>query len=707
MKLTELRIIAREKGITGRSKTNKKQLAKAICEFKSQSERVLSLAIAKHNRQPFNTLNLQFFAEVESEYLKGLNDNQKEAVRTIDGVVRILSVAGSGKTSVLTKRTAYMINEVGIDADRILLTTFTNKASDEMEERLKTMLDMFSLNDLTLGTFHSIGYRLLREYRQHTDYNRGLSNPSEVIMQTWEQIKLSQDIIKQFKNKFANNRSLHDAIDGMKVPFCLSAVSSFKNRNLSPLEALSVCDHNNPKEKLYTEFYVEYEDRKKKVQKIDFDDMLFLTVRLLKKSDTVLKSVQSKWDYIMVDEAQDNNRLQYMLLNMISFPKRNIFLCGDDDQSLYGFRYASPQSFMDFDKDYEQVKDIYLPYNYRSNIDILETANKLIFHNNNRIDKRLIPASDDNSESVFFETYMDEDEEAEKVIASIRESITLGDKYSDNSCLFRTNAQTRAMEDKLIYSGIPYKLHGGKSFYDRKEIKDLIAYFKLAHNTKDNKSFKHIYNKPNRYLGNEFYAMVKKGKSHYETMKESMYTMSNNYQRGVNQIVNIIKHIQGGNAINRKLSSSLQYILDSGYREWVMQDVDNSEDNPILENIETLNYLLSKFTSLDEFINHLKKIEEVKKEDKGNTVHLMTIHKSKGLEFKNVYVLGVSESILPHARALEEDTTGLAIEEERRLCYVAVTRAEKACRISSLINYNGKIAGDSRFIDEMGLYERS
>lgn len=333
MKLTELKVIAKEKDITGRSKMNKAQLIEAICNLtKSQSERAMELAKKKHNRKPFYRLNLQFFAE-ESEYLTGLNDNQKEAVQTIDGTVRILSVAGSGKTRVLTNRTAYMINEKEIDAERILLTTFTNKAKDEMEERLSSMLNMFDLNELTLGTFHSIGYKLLREYRKKTDYNRGLANPSTAILQVWQQVKIAQDVIKRFKSKYASNRNMHDAVDSMKVPMCLRAVSSFKNRNIAYREALALVDNNNMKEKLYTEFYAEYEEQKLKQQQIDFDDMLFLTVRLLTKHNSVLKSVQKKWDYIMVDEAQDNNKLQYMLLKMISHPKRNVFIVGDDDQS--------------------------------------------------------------------------------------------------------------------------------------------------------------------------------------------------------------------------------------------------------------------------------------------------------------------------------------------------------------------------------------
>lgn len=261
---------------------------------------------------------------------------------------------------------------------------------------------------------------------------------------------------------------------------------------------------------------------------------------------------------------------------------------------------------------------------------------------------------------------MDEDEEAEYVMDKIFELTNDNkNKYSDIACLFRTNAQSRAIEDKLIYNGIPYKLHGGHSFYDRAEIKDLIAYFKLAYNVNDNASYKRIYNKPNRYLGNAFYDMVRKGKSHYNTMKESQYTMTKSFQQGSMQLISIITAIQNNNANKQRLTKSLGMILDSGYREWLMKDdVDDSADNPKLENIETLNYLISKFDSLDDFMVHLKRIEETRKEDRGNVVHLMTIHKSKGLEFKNVFTLGVSETILPHGRALEESVDGKALEEE-------------------------------------------
>lgn len=351
MKLTEIKVIAKEKNIVGRSKMNKAQLIEAICKLIiPQSQKVLDLAKKKHNRKPFYRMNLQFFAnEDESIYVKGLNDNQKEAVLTIDGTVRILSVAGSGKTKVLTNRTAYMINEKGIRPSRVMLTSFTNKASEEMRERLSSMLSEFDLDSITLGTFHSIGFKLLREYRKHTEYNKGLVNPSKVILQTWQQIKIAQDIIKNFKYKYSNVREMHDIVDSIKVPMYLKAVSSYKNMNISTTELHKLGDDsNNKKVKLYKEFYVAYEEQKKKQQQIDFDDMLYLTVRLLSENEDVLESCQNKWDYIMVDEAQDNNILQYDIINMISYPKRNLFVVGDDDQcSPQGNKVLTTNGYVD------------------------------------------------------------------------------------------------------------------------------------------------------------------------------------------------------------------------------------------------------------------------------------------------------------------------------------------------------------------------
>jgi DNA helicase II / ATP-dependent DNA helicase PcrA len=716
MKLQELTLkqlykMAQEKEVTGRSKMNKPELIKALSalEPKTQVEKAKQFIKTKSAKKPFYkglNLNLQFFSDnLYDSLLEGLNDNQKEAVTTIEGTSQICSVAGSGKTRVLTNRTAYMIAK-GIDPETIMLTTFTSKASKEMEERLTQLITADQLGKLTLGTTHSIGLSFLKEYKERTEFPNALVNLRDGLLQGWKQTKLVKDIVKQLEEKYKRNAEMSLALGQIHAPMFSSVVGSYKNNNLSPDEVWSIPedDNNNAKVQLYKEFYNMYEYEKKRTQKIDFDDMLFLSVRLLKENPDVLRVYQNRFQYIMVDEAQDNNLLQYELIKMLSHPHYNLFLVGDDDQSMYKFRGASPESFIGFKKDYREVKQIFLPLNYRSNAEILETANKLIHYNKNRIAKRLIPANNSTDKSVFYEGYSNEDQEASEVVRRIQEEVEEGEAiYKEIACLFRTNAQSRAIEDQLIIKGIPYVLHGGVSFYERAEIKDLISYLKLAYNSADNESFKRIYNKPNRYLGNAFYDKVSKGKSHYETMRTTSNSFARNQQNGIMDIVNTIEGVKRLLGNGNSLEDALKFILSKGYKEWMLGEDFNSEaDSPKLENIATLEYLLSHFDKLDEFMEHLDKVTNAKKES-ANSVQLMTIHKSKGLEFKTVFVMGVSENLLPHYRALEEASDSKLAEEERRLCYVAVTRAERKCFISSVLTYNGKDAGASRFIDEMGL----
>jgi DNA helicase II / ATP-dependent DNA helicase PcrA len=709
--LKELYAMAKEQNITGRSKMNKEELIIALTAVqpKSQIEKAKELIKAKASKKPFfkglMKPNLQMFAS-ESKFVEGLNDNQKEAVLTVDGTIQICSVAGSGKTRVLTNRTAHMIKDKGINPQRIMLTTFTSKASKEMEARLEQMISKEELTNLTLGTTHSIGLSFLKEFKELTEFPNALDNLKTGLLQGWKQTKLVKDIIKQLEQKYNRSYDMKLALQQIKPPMFSKVVSAYKNDNLSPVEVWHVGgdDNNNAKVQLYKEFYNMYEYEKRKMQVIDFDDMLYLSVRLLQENKKVLEILQNRFDYIMVDEAQDNNLLQYQLVKMLAYPQYNLFLVGDDDQSMYKFRGASPESFIGFKKEYKEVKQIFLPLNYRSHKDILETANKLIHNNYDRIEKKLIPANENTSKSVFYNLYGNEDQEAEEIVREIIHlKETEENQYKDIACLFRTNAQSRAIEDQLIIKGIPYVLHGGTSFYERAEIKDLIAYLSLAYNSEDNSAFKRIYNKPNRYLGNAFYERVSTGKSHYETMKSVAHTFYKNQQQGINDIIHTIEGIKNLISDGKSLEDTLKFILNKGYKDWLLgEDFNSDADSPKLENIATLEYLLSHFDTLEEFMNHLEKVINNKKES-SNSVQLMTIHKSKGLEFPTVFVMGVSENTMPHVRALEEATDNKPLEEERRLCYVAVTRAEKKCYISSTLTYNGKDAGESRFIDEMGL----
>lgn len=714
--LKELYTMAQELNLAGRSKMNKEQLISAITAMQpvSQLDKVKTLIEKKASRKPFYKglkLNLQFFAEPvnaysDSKYVQGLNDNQREAVMTVDGTVQICSVAGSGKTRVLTNRTAHMINDRKIDPSTMMLTTFTSKASKEMEERLSSMISKGDMSLLTLGTTHSIGLSFLKEWKELTEYPTALANLYKGLLQGWKQTKLIKDIVKKLEDKYKRSTEMNIALGTIKPPMFMKVVSSYKNQNLSPVEVWHVGgdDNNNPKVQLYKEFYNMYEYEKRAMQMIDFDDMLYLSVRLLQEQPKVLETLQRRYKYIMVDEAQDNNLLQYELIKMLAYPEYNLFIVGDDDQSMYKFRGASPESFIGFKNEYREVKQIFLPLNYRSHAEILETANKLIHQNIDRISKKLIPANNTMVKSVFYNTYSNEDHEAEEIVREILRKEEMNEtKLKDIACLFRTNAQSRAIEDQLIIKGIPYVLHGGVSFYERAEIQDLIAYLKLAYNTADNSAFKRIYNKPNRYLGNAFYDKVSNGKSHFETMQAVSHQFSRGQQQGIMELEQIVKTMKKMAGNKEPLENLLKHVLEKGYKEWLLgEDFDSEADSPKMENINTLEHLLTHFDTLEEFMNHLDKVTGNKKEDE-NSVQLMTIHKSKGLEFKTVFVMGVSEGILPHFRALEEAVDNKPIEEERRLCYVAVTRAEQECYISSINTYNGKSAGESRFIDEMGL----
>lgn len=696
--IKELQAMAREMNLSGRSKMNKAELVLAI---------TASQNVSQLDAETSANMDLQFFAqEVESEYVVGLNDSQKEAVLTIDGTIQICSVAGSGKTRVLTNRTAYMINDKKIDPSSMMLTTFTSKASKEMEERLSSMISKGDMNLLTLGTTHSIGLSFLKEWKELTEYPSALMNLRTGLLQGWKQTKLIKDIAKQLEDKYKKSADMAVALDTIKPPMYMKVVSAYKNQNLSPVEVWHIDgdDNNNAKVGLYKEFYGIYEYEKRKMQAIDFDDMLYLSVRLLQENPKVLETLQRRYKYIMVDEAQDNNLLQYELIRMLGFPEYNLFIVGDDDQSMYRFRGASPESFIGLKNEYQAVKQIFLPLNYRSHADILETANKLIHKNVNRISKRLIPANNNSVKSVFYNVYHDEDSEALGIVNEIlRKEEMEESSLKDIACLFRTNAQSRAIEDQLIIKGIPYKLHGGVSFYQRAEIMDLLAYLQLAHDNFDNTAFKRVYNKPNRYLGNAFYEKVSNGKSHFQTMRATMF--AGKQRDNVNEFRNIIDTIIRMSNNREPLQDMITFVLDKGYKEWLLgEDFDSEADSPKLENINTLLHLLTHFETLDAFINHLDRVMNTKNES-DNSIQLMTIHKSKGLEFKTVFVMGVSEGILPHFRALEEvtDTNNNPLEEERRLCYVAVTRAEQECYISSVMTYNGKSAGISRFVDEMGI----
>jgi DNA helicase-2/ATP-dependent DNA helicase PcrA len=459
----------------------------------------------------------------------------------------------------------------------------------------------------------------------------------------------------------------------------------------------------------YYEYFREYEYQKKAQKRLDMDDMLILFVELLKENEIVLKKYQKRFKYLLVDESQDNNLLQYELVKLLGYPEYNVFMVGDDDQSMYSFRGSEPDQFINFTKTYNNVKEINLDINYRSKSQILEVANKLILNNENRISKKMIPYHISDDKAITYHHFIDEMEESEFVAEEIEIMHEKENKnYKKIAVLFRTNKQSLAIENALIMKGIPYVLYGGVSFYERKEVKDIISYLQLVHDTSNNKAFERVINVPSRFLGKAFIERLKAFKNTSLWDACNKVQLKNYETKGVNEfksLVDKLKYVlkKGGN-----MTEVVDTLLDSGYKEYLLDD-ENEESDSRMENIETLKYLLSHFENVETFLNYVDEMTSKAKHNI-NGVQLMTIHKSKGLEFETVFGIGVSENLLPHFKSIEkameqvaEGKKPQAIEEERRLAYVMVTRAEQRCFVSSTETYNGKSSGASRFISEMGI----
>lgn len=636
--------------------------------------------------------------------LNELNDAQREAVLAGDGVFQINAVAGSGKTKVLTNRTAYLISNYEVDPSNILLTTFSKKATEELSERMGKIINKRILDEITIGTFHSIGYRILRH-----EYKR-LNHPMKIAFDAGErQIlggKPQQWAIEAIMKEIGLNPQSKTGINANEV---LHTISLAKGELLDVNDFSAQCVDSDDFQ--IAEIYKLYEEKKLKEKVIDFDDMLIMLYKLFKEHPEILVKYQNKFKYILVDEAQDNNFAQYELISMLGLPHDNIFLVGDDDQSMYRFRGARPEQFVNFKDRYKDVKIINLEINYRSLPKILDVSNKLIAHNKTRIEKKLVPFKQSTSgkDEVNYKVFNDEELEAESVATTIenikkRNSIK-GTKYKDFAVLFRTNAQSRALEDHFISNMIPYVIHGGMSFYERKEVKDIIAYVKLALDPHDDESFKRVYNTPSRYLGKAFLDKLaqnarRKGNcSMYESLKTAQLTPVQ-HRNGMQflDLINRMHLLLKDDKITAKdLISKVRNL--TGYDSFLKGEA-KEEDNDVLENLNSLETASSKYKSPKEFINFVNLL--IKSNMKGaDTVQLMTIHKSKGLEFPYVFVVGLSESLLPHKFSIENGDT-MSIEEERRLAYVAITRAELELHASSVLSYNNKSVEVSRFINECG-----
>ena len=613
-----------------------------------------------------------------------LNESQRDAVLQTDGPLLILAGAGSGKTRVLTTKIAYLIEEVGVSPYNILAITFTNKAAKEMSERLFSLIGD-TAKHAQVSTFHSFGLKILRENPVPLGYTSNF-----VILDSDDSLSVIKKIMKTI-----------DIDPKAYSPTAIRhKISSCKNELIAPSEyerfAVSEFD------KICLSVYIKYEKMLHKNNSIDFDDLLILPIKLFRENPSILQKYQERFQYILIDAYQDTNEAQYVFVKMISAKYRNICCVGDNDQSIFGFRGANYRNILNFEKDYKDAKVIKLEQNYRSTSTILDAANDVIKNNKERKDKNLWSTKGKGDKISYFRAY-DEKDEAKYVIREVKNLINKGIDYKDIAVLYRTNAQSNSIEQEFVRENMPYRIVGGKGYYYRKEIKDLLAYLRLISNYKDDVSLERIINVPKRGIGAKTVSNLvqnanQAGTSIYEAI------CSGKEQDFKNIIETLIKM---SNEIT--LTELVDMILTLTGMKKEYEDENTLEADIRLENLEEFKSVTKKFeeesgiVSLEDFLTEtslLSDISEVK--DDPNRVNLMTVHSVKGLEFDNVFIVGLEEGIFPHINSIMEPGE---LEEERRLCYVAITRAkEKLYMVNTRMRtLFGKEQANppSRFINEI------
>ena len=627
------------------------------------------------------------------EYLKNLNEQQKEAVSYLKGPLLIVAGAGSGKTKVLTSRIAHIIKQKKAFPNQIIAVTFTNKAAKEMQNRVSKILKKEAIGLSWLGTFHSISAKLLRKHAPAV----GLQSNYSIIAQD-DQVRLVKNICK------AEN------IDIKKISpkYILSIIDNWKNKGWYPEDV--ILKKKDVLEKGFLKIYKIYQSKLMDLNACDFGDLILHCVKIFEKNLDIRKLYSKNFKYILVDEYQDTNLIQSKWLNYLAEYNENICCVGDDDQSIYSWRGAEIKNFLKFDKIYENTKIIRLEKNYRSTQNILSVASKLIENNQNRVGKKLYTNSD-NGELVSLNCYKNGRDEATGVGDRIEK---LKKKYSLNniSILVRAIFQTREFEERFLKIGLPYRIIGGIKFYERAEIKDCIAYLRIIHQAQDDLSFERIINVPKRSIGDSTIKQINEYAKKNELSLEvaSKKLLENNKIKpktkiGLTSFLNLIEKWR--NDFNVKKFGHiklLQTILDeSGYSQMLKNKKDLENENR-LENIKELLNAMKEFDNLESFLEHVALATSIDKNWEGQKVNLMTIHASKGLEFDVVFLPGWEEGLFPHQKSIEEKGEK-GLEEERRLAYVGITRAKKLVNISFSMNrfYQGDWIDSmaSRFIDEL------
>ncbi len=637
----------------------------------------------------------------EQELLKGMNPEQAEAVLTTEGPLLIMAGAGSGKTRVLTHRVAYLIEEKHVLPWRILAITFTNKAAREMRERVGNLLGE-GAQDVWVSTFHALCVRILRREIEQIGYNRAftIADPSE-------QLTLMRHVC----------RDLNIDTKKYEPKAILGTISKAKNALQTPADYQGLA--NGPFEKMAAKCYTEYQKRLHQNQALDFDDLIMQTIRLFRENKETLAHYQEKFQYIHVDEYQDTNEAQYTLVNMLAEKYQNLCVVGDADQSIYGWRGADISNIMNFEHDYPDAKSVMLEQNYRSTKTILEAANGVINRNTFRKPKELWTQNEEGQPITYYRGQSERDESL-FVITKIQEEMQKNNrKYGEFAVLYRTNAQSRTIEEAFVKANMPYKMVGGHKFYDRKEIKDILAYLRLVVNAADSMSFERIVNSPKRGIGPG--TLEKLGQfadDHQWSLLEAAQNaeLSTIPARSRNTLIdfgNVIGDLAKMREFLNVTDLTEQLLDKTGYKKAL--EVENTlESQTRLENIEELLSVTKQFDEhyepeeedSDLFVDFLAELSLVSDldsvEEEASEVTMMTLHAAKGLEFPVVFLMGMEEGIFPLSRALLEEDE---LEEERRLAYVGITRAESKLYLTNA--YSRMLYGRqqsnqaSRFVGEI------
>ncbi|MDB3859371.1 UvrD-helicase domain-containing protein [Candidatus Pelagibacter sp.] len=631
---------------------------------------------------------------INSDYLKNLNNAQKEAVLYLEGPLLIVAGAGSGKTKVLTSRIAHIIKEKKAFPNQILSVTFTNKAAKEMQTRVSKMLGSAATGLSWLGTFHSICAKILRKHATAANLNSNFT-----IIDTDDQTRLIKNICK----------SENIDIKQLAPRFILAIIDRWKNKGYYPSEV--IINKKDIYEKTILPLYKIYQQKLIDLNSCDFGDLILHAVKILENYPDIRQIYTTNFKYILVDEYQDTNFIQSKWLNLLSEKTKNLCCVGDDDQSIYSWRGAEIKNFLEFDQVYENTKIIRLEQNYRSSQNILSVASNLISNNQNRVGKTLTTTMEE-GDLVKLNCFKNGKDEAIGISDEIEKKLKKKYSFNEMAILVRAIFQTREFEERFLKIGMPYRILGGTKFYERAEIKDCVAYLRLIHQEKDDLAFERIVNNPKRSIGDTTLKTV------HEFSKENNLSLESAANKMIEQ--NLIKpKTKIGlsfflNALNKWRNDLnikkvnhiklLQIVLDeSGYSAMLKNKKDLDNENR-LENIKELLSAMKEFDNLESFLEHVSLATSIDQEWDGEKINMMTMHAAKGLEFDVVFLPGWEEGLFPHQKSIEEKGQN-GLEEERRLAYVGITRAKKKAIISFSMNrfYQGDWIDSmaSRFIEEL------